>query len=218
VRIDLEDLRRHYDSLSDEALLDIDPSDLTEVAQKVLAEEIARRKAETPAEAEEEEYPVWEEASGADGDFNGFADVNLEELTSGKAPDWLKDAAAATSFTMHPGGTHVAEAAQARAVLLAAGIPCHVMVQEVERSATERTYPILEVVVPGALAPHATSVLDRDIFNVREEANWRTHLEELSDKELGLLNPDIFCAGLVDRAQRLRRAYMDEVARRTTLR
>jgi len=216
VRIDPEDLRRHYDSLSDEALLDIDPSELTEVAQKILAEEIERRKVEAPTE--EEEYPVWEEASGADGDFNGFEDVNLEELTSGKAPDWLKDAAAATSFTMHPGGTHVAEAAQARAALLAAGIPCHVMVEEVDAPANERAYPILEVMVPGALAPHATSVLDRDIFNAREEANWRTHLEELSDKELGLLNPDIFCAGLLDRAQRLRRAYIDEVARRTTLR
>ncbi len=68
--------------------------------------------------------------------------------------------------------------------------------------------------VPGALNLHATSVLDRDLFNADQEENWRTHLEALSDEELAKLSPQVFCAGLLDRAARLKKAYEDEVTRR----
>ncbi len=212
MRIDSEDLRRHYDSLSDEALLDIDPTDLTEVAQKLLAEEIARRGA---AAEEDADGVTWEEGDSA----AKFGEIeSADNFESGPPPDWLDDSACATSFGMYPGRAYAQEAAQARAALRAAGIPCYVLIEEAELTADNPSPPLCQVMVPGVLAPHATSVLDRDIFNAREEANWRTHLEELSDHELGTLNPDIFCAGLLDRAQRLRRAYIDEVARRTATR
>ena len=50
---DPEDLRRHYASLSDEALGDIDPSELVDVARECYDEEIARRGLASP------EAPDW---------------------------------------------------------------------------------------------------------------------------------------------------------------
>ena len=37
--------------------------------------------------------------------------------------------------------------------------------------------------VPGNLNQRATSILERDIFNPEFEAEWKTHLEMLSDEE-----------------------------------
>jgi hypothetical protein len=52
MRIDPEDLRRHYESLSDEGFLDIDRSDLAPVAQGIYDQEIARRGLDHPPEQE----------------------------------------------------------------------------------------------------------------------------------------------------------------------
>jgi hypothetical protein len=41
--VSAEDFRRHYESLSDEALLEIDTGELTELAIRCLAEEVERR-------------------------------------------------------------------------------------------------------------------------------------------------------------------------------
>ena len=116
---------------------------------------------------------------------------------------------------MNPGATYSPDLARARAVLRAAGIPCYITLEQIE---AQRDAPRVRseycVMVPGALNLHATSVLDRDLFNADQEANWRAHLEALSDEELGQLNPDVFCAGLLNRAARLKRAYEDEVASR----
>jgi hypothetical protein len=60
MRIDPEELRRHYESLSDEGLLDIDRSDLNPVAQGIYDQEIARRGLNhTPEQEEEEEEEVY---------------------------------------------------------------------------------------------------------------------------------------------------------------
>ncbi len=72
----------------------------------------------------------------------------------------------------------------------------------------------LNVMVPLALAMHATAVLDRDLFNEEYEAEWRAHLKMRSDKNLSMLNPGIFCAGLQDRPARIMKAYADEIAAR----
>ena len=69
--------------------------------------------------------------------------------------------------------------------------------------------------VPDALSLQATSVLDTAIFNGRLEADWKTQLESLSDEELTALNVDALCAGMLDRVERLRKAYKSEVARRS---
>ncbi len=43
MQIDPEEFRRHYDSLSDEALLEIDSDELVDVARQCYEEELARR-------------------------------------------------------------------------------------------------------------------------------------------------------------------------------
>ena len=67
---------------------------------------------------------------------------------------------------------------------------------------------------PAPLTLKATSILDKEIFNPQIEADWRIHLESLTDTELAALNPDVICAGLLDRIARLKRRYNDEVSRR----
>ncbi len=81
---DRADLKRHYDSLSDEALLEINPDDLVETARECLLEELSVRGLAAPtesADAEDEAAPVvangsvasvafyetWEEATSARG-------------------------------------------------------------------------------------------------------------------------------------------------------
>ena len=64
------------------------------------------------------------------------------------------------------------------------------------------------------LALDATSVLDREMFHEEKEDAWRNHFEELSDRKLQALNPEVFCGGYLDLVARRRRAYEDEVARR----
>jgi hypothetical protein len=46
------------------------------------------------------------------------------------------------------------------------------------------------------------------------EADWRNHLQTLSDEDLRALKPEDFCGALLDRAERLKRAYLEEVASR----
>ena len=50
-QIDPEEFRRHYASLSDEALVDIDRDDLLDVAQKRSDEELAQHGMNSEAEA-----------------------------------------------------------------------------------------------------------------------------------------------------------------------
>jgi hypothetical protein len=61
--------------------------------------------------------------------------------------------------------------------------------------------------VPEALNLQAASVLDTAIFNERAVVDWKTQLESLSDEELAALNIDALCAGLLDRVERMRKAY-----------
>jgi hypothetical protein len=56
--------------------------------------------------------------------------------------------------------------------------------------------------------------LDRDIYNDEFEAEWKTHLETFSDKELRAMNPQVVFCGLFDRLERAKNAYAEELARR----
>jgi hypothetical protein len=108
LQIDPQDFRHYYASLSDEGLRSLDRSDLTGLAQKCYDEEVARRN----------------------------LDLAQEPLEPGQLersePDWLAEAACAISFTSFPGSTSAADAANARGVLQAAGIPCHISIHELE--------------------------------------------------------------------------------------
>jgi hypothetical protein len=207
LRIDVEGLRRHYESLSDEALLELDRSQLVEMAQKIYDEEIGRRDLDLDAEVLGTVGPDEEGAGDDAGEWEAGGDG---------APDWLEDAACACAFTMHPGHPDTTEVEEACAALRDARIPCHVVVNDIPapgggRHAAQQEYCVM---VPGALNLHAASVLDRDLFNARHEADWRHHLATLTDDDLLALRPEVFTAGLRDRIVRLEKAYAAEVTRR----
>ncbi len=191
MKIDTDYLRRHYAEISDEALREIDRSELVEAAQKCYDEELARRRS-TPAPTA---APVTRDVVD-----------NHEEA----GPDWLEGAACVCTFANTPGSDSQLDAAEARDAIEAAGIACHIALEETgeERRSEYR------VLVPASRTLEAMSILDRDVFNARLEAEWTAHLAALSDSELRSLSPDLICAGLLDRAERLRRAYEDEVAHR----
>jgi hypothetical protein len=197
MEIDRESLRRHYASMSDEELLALNYDELTEVAQDCYDDEIIRRKLVPDSEASAK---VFEQ--------DGDSTVEAE-------PDWMETAAIACSFQSPPGVVVAPKAAQACDVLRAAGIPAQINVQSPDGSDdSSPIYLEYQVMVPGALTLMAASVLDTEIFNPELEDNWRALLEGLSDEDLRALTPANICAGFLDRAARLKRAYEDEIAKR----
>jgi hypothetical protein len=195
MQIDRRELGRHYASLSDEELLSLDPNELTETAQTIYDLEIKRRGlSEKPLDLEEPE---------------GFVGPS-----EGPAPDWPEDAVLACTFTASHGNPAGEKAALALAVLQAAGIPGQIEVTRAEAGDRSLASEELNVMVPLALALHAAGVLDRDLFNEEYETEWRAHLKMLSDRNLSMLNPEIFCAGLQDRLTRIKKAYAEEIAAR----
>jgi hypothetical protein len=200
--IDAEHLRQHYASLSDEELVGIDRHDLTEVAQKCYDREIeGRGLSSADSEIMQEDQAAmdrWVEA----GD-------DVEDETSDEEPF------VACAFTDYRGGSSAADAAEALAALQAARIPSRIELREIESEPVDpRPRTEYQVIVPSGLSLQATSVLDKEIFNPKTEADWKTHFEALSDEQLLRLNADAICAGYLDRAARLRKAYNDEVRRR----
>ena len=188
-------LRQHYVSLSDEELLAIDPNDLTEVAKNCYESEIQRRgisvtQPSAPTEDKPATAPEWEQAGsgGESDDGDTFVACTFTDIRGSSATD----------------------AEEAYRLLKAAGIPCRIEVHPIEESSSVEH----RVVVPSAYILHATSVLDRDYFNPRLESDWKTHLESLTNEQFFRLNVDDICAGLLDRAARLRNAYLEERSRR----
>jgi hypothetical protein len=210
--LDLEFLRQHYADLSDEGLRAIDRSGLVQAAQACYDEELARRapwgqaeKSVSPPESAAPRHPPDAEKETTDGEPG--------------PPDWLEQAACVGSFVLHRGTPAASLAESSRDVLRAAGIPCCLVREEIAPApSVQPAYTECRVMVPGAQNLHAVSVLDRQIFNAELEAEWRAHFEELSDEEFRALSLDDMCAGLLDRVERLKRAYGDEVARRGSAR
>ena len=207
MQIDVQALRQHYASLSDEEILAFDREDLIEAAQQCYDQELVRRGLDQPEESDgggERAY-----AAGKRPNARGAFRENDE--------DWIEDAACACSFASGPEGAGAADAENALQVLQDAGIPCQISVEAVETEHRDADQPARQeyrVMVPGALNMIATSVLDREVFNEELDASWRAHFEALTDEQLRALDPELICAGLEDRVMRLQRAYADEVERR----
>ncbi len=197
MKLDPENLRRQYASLSDEALLEMEREDLVPVAQQCYDEEVAGRKlgAKLTGVA----------ARAAAGPMEVSAEAN-----------WQEDAAEVYSHVVMPGSTPAGDAADARDALIAAGIPCKMEVCEIPHDTRSHPEPTerWRVLVPGKLNLLATNVLERDIFNADFEEQWRGHLELLEDDELEAMAPEVVFCGLFDRIERVTRAYEEEVARR----
>jgi len=195
MKIDTDYLRRHYAELSDEALADIDRNELVEAAQKCYDEEVAsRRSAAEP----------------------GALDEPAEsEVDDSSLPDWLNRSMSACSYVQTTGNDACYDATEARDVLQAAGIPCHLSIEKIpdDGGPPGRQFEC-SVLVPVARGFEAIGVLDVQLFNPRQEPEWGAHFAELSDEELRSVRPEVLCAGFLDRAERLKRVYEAELARR----
>lgn len=209
MRIDPEDIRRRFAALEDEDLFDVNPDELSELARGIYEEECARRGLDG------EEVPLdedgGEEESGSSED--GLA---LEDEDGGEdGPAWAEDAVCVCTFAASPGSGTLDDIVKARAVLLAAAIPC--FSTAVELPPAREGHPAsseVSIFVPGPLHLHAAAILDRDLLNANHEEEWRLHFEAISNEQLLALRPDLFTAGLLDRAARMKRVYAGELARR----
>lgn len=207
MQIDRRELGRHYASLNDEELLSLKRDDLTATAQRILHLEITRRGLNqilvSKTEVEETEASFCER------------DKRIEDGSSD--PDWHHDGALACGFADRPGSDAAERASKAQTTLKAAGIPSHLRVTP-EPKLDARVEPdnlyTLEVLVPVGLALHAASILDRDCFNDYVESDWRDQLKILSDEDMLALDPEIFCAGMLDRVTRMKKVYAEEMAKR----
>jgi len=212
MRIDPEELRRHYESLSSEEFLDIDRSDLAPAAQGIYDREIARRGLDHSPEQEEEAYqrslPVFK--PGEDRDFAGEVGADTGD---GPPPAWLEDAACSWSAYVSTNVDYIGTGAEVQTALKEAGIPSRIVIKppEPEPSTPRSLYCVM---VPGDMGTRACSVVERKVFNRMAEAEWRSQLQAFSDEELLGLDPQDFWGALLDRAERMKRAYLDEVARR----
>jgi hypothetical protein len=195
--IDVEHLRQHYASLSEEEFDELDRNDLTEVAQKCYDHELERRGFRRSREE--------------------TADAARDRTPPPAEPDEFPDEEpfVACAFREDRGLESAQNASEASAALQASGIPSRIELREVEEENTsQRHWTEYQVIVPNGMSLQAASVLDRDFFNIRTESDWKTHLESLSDEQLLRLDADAMCEGLLDRAARLKKAYNNEVQRR----
>jgi hypothetical protein len=212
--VDIEFLRGHYASLSDEALDAIDRADLVDAARQCYDEEMGRRRpvarpvARPPAAARVSPAPGLRDPNSRD------EEADAGDLpTGGDEPDWMDEASEVYSRVESPGTALAQDVANARDFLVAEGIPCYLEVVTEEKSVSPASVR-WRVLVPGNLNLRAMGVLERDIFNPEFVAQYETHLETLSDDELREMNPELVFVGLFDRIERVTKAYEDEMARR----
>src|SRR5690348_13925132 len=117
MRIDSEYLREQYGSLSDEALLAIDRSDLVEAAQACYDAELERRQLGRARKAPQPEDPAIERA---------------EDTNAGAEPDWLEEAAEVYSHAVRSGEPPAEDLTDAHDALEAAGVPCYMELVETQ--------------------------------------------------------------------------------------
>jgi len=197
VQINPEELRLQYASLADDALLALDRKDLTDIARQFYDVEVASRRLN-----QQLLEPITIKRS-----FDG------DEIE----PDWIKDAACVFEQETYAGFDGGADAGAARDALEKARIPCKLTVVHVEPP-PPRPYNEYRIMVPGRFALEASTVIDRDIYNADMESKWRTHFEELTDAELIAVDTEILFGGLLNRIERVKRAYAGELTRRDLIR
>ena len=210
MKLDRNFLRQHYSSLSDEALLELDRSELVAEAQQIFEEELTQRGLDGSPDSST--FPATEFVS-ENGDRMEFVDSPAREDGS---PGWMDEAAEVYAESAHQGRPPAEHATQGREALEAAGIPCHLELHEIPREEQALPDPThrWRLIVPGEFSQKATNILDRDVFNPEFEEDWKTHLHSMSDKELRAINPQSEFLGLFDRIARITRAYNDELKRR----
>lgn len=202
--VDLEYLRRHYASLSDEGLLAIERADLVAAAQKCYDDEMKQRNLDAPRASRRAEPREQVEQ----------AQVWHEEYEESDAPEWLDDAAEVYSANERRGAPPPDDMMTARDALDAAGIPNHLDLFTTPGEGSDDDHRRWRLMVPGELNLHATSVLEREISNVDFEEGWRAHLETLSDEEVRAMDVEAYFCGLFDRVERVKSVFKAELASR----
>ena len=129
MRIDPEDLRRHYESLSSEELIALDREELTELAQGLYDGELARRGLTPGREPGSLAVPGDDAAPWGTPDVAEDAEGELD-IDAAPPPDWIEGGVCVWATPAYSGGRSAVEAA--RTVLRVSGIPCHVTVDRVE--------------------------------------------------------------------------------------
>ena len=199
---DPEHLRKHYQSLSDEALLEIDETELVPEAVAILEAELEERGLLEPAEEGDSD------AEGDDGEEGSAPD--LSSRIAGRYrldrdhQDWEEDAAVVlTTIDLGDDIVHAREALQE------VGMPAKIRREEaVSEGGSLRAYH--ELIVPGQWALDAISIVDRDVLNEHAEQDWMVHFETMSDADFESLDIEILLAGMEDRLERLKNAYYRE--------
>jgi hypothetical protein len=199
--IDAEYLRRHYESLSDEALLEIDRADLTGVAQPIFDQEIARRQLH--------QHPEWTEAQeNTPAVFEPGAIDN-----EGPPPEWLEEAACPWSAYEDPSADYAGQGAEVQTALQDAGIPSRIVVRPPDEEPASTPRNLYCVMVPGDFALRANIVVGK-VFNRWAIAEWRSQLQSFTDEELLAINPADYWGALLEKAEAMKRAYQAELAER----
>lgn len=189
-----EQIRSHYASMSDEALLALDRNDLTDIGRQFYDVEIASRKLEIrPPDRKRDETT--------------FA-VNAIN------PDWMTNPVCVFEQQSRGAADSAATVVDA---LNKARIPCNLILEHVEPEPTV-PYDVYRVMVPAHLELVAASVVDRDVFNTDTELKLRAHFAEVNDAELIAMDPDLLFGALLDRVERVKRAYREELIRRNLVR
>jgi hypothetical protein len=200
MEIDHRKLGEYFASLLDEELLETKRADLTEVAQGVYDLEISRRGLGKASATQRMVERI--EAS-----LDGRNDRSDDETAD---PDWHQNGVLVCSMMDQPGSNSAERISKAQTALQAAGIPSHLSVKRYP----DDLYDSMELVAPVRYAMHAAGILDRDLFNDEFETYWRDHLAMLSDEDLRMLDPDIFCVGLLDKLARMKKIYAGEMKKR----
>src|SRR5579862_8373587 len=142
--IDPEYLRLHYASLSDEALLAVDRTELVEAAQKCYADELSRRQIPSGRRpVERNAPPTLSEPSSEEAEDDAYP------LDDADKPEWLEEAAEVYSRTDLPGAAPADDIVDARDALEAAGIPCYLDLSEIpeETNAARKPTHVWRVMV-----------------------------------------------------------------------
>jgi hypothetical protein len=97
VDVTAEDFTRHYESLSDEALLEIDPEELTPIAHGCLVDELTKRGLDSGTDSDDTAQPAPDEAAEeeelvciAEYDYPDEADLARGLLEGAEIPTQLQ--------------------------------------------------------------------------------------------------------------------------------
>ncbi len=193
MKIDREELRRHYARLSDDGLRAVELEGLVPEARECF-------EAEWKARGLDEE-PSFEPPETEEHDENSEDEERVAVCVYHSAPPQ-------DSSTL---------AVEAVGILTDAGIPCEVETKFLPASEEPAPRDSYEhtVVVPVSRALEAEAILESEMHNQEIEEKWRAHFATLSDRDLRRFDVEGLFAGLLDRISRVKRAYKEEISRRS---